>query len=59
VALRGYVYKRAIKAVGVEDPLITATWDASTLVYRVLANVMALILIYSLIKTVIGVGKTS
>ena len=51
MALRGFVYKRAINLIGLDDPLVNSVMSASTAVYRGLANILIMILTYSIIMT--------
>lgn len=52
MALRGFVYKRAINLIGLDDPLVNSVMSASTAVYKGLANILIMVLIYSIIMTI-------
>ena len=52
MALRGFVYKRAINLIGLDDPLVNSVMSASTAVYRGLANILIMVLAYSIIMTI-------
>ena len=51
MALRGFVYKRAINLIGLDDPLVNSVMSASTAIYRGLANILIMVLTYSVIMT--------
>ena len=51
MALRGFVYKRAINLIGLDDPLVNNVMSASTAIYRGLANILIMVLTYSIIMT--------
>ena len=51
MALRGFVYKRAINLIGLDDPLVNSIMSASTAIYRGLANILIMVLTYSVIMT--------
>ena len=52
MALRGFVYKRAISLIGLDDPLVNNVMSASTAIYRGLANILIIVLTYSIIMTI-------
>jgi len=51
MALRGFVYKRAISLIGLDDPLVNSVMSVSSSVYRCLANILIVILVYSIIMS--------
>ena len=52
MALRGFVYKRAINLIGLDDPFVNSVMSASTAVYRGLANILIMVLAYSIIMSI-------
>ena len=52
MALTGYIYKRAVKLVGLEDPLVDSVMSATSVAYRCLANIIILTFVYSVVMTV-------
>ena len=51
MALRGFVYKRAINLIGLDDPLVNNVMSATSAVYRGLANILIAVLVYSMIMS--------
>ena len=51
MALRGFVYKRAISLIGLDDPLVNNVMSATSSVYRGLANILIAVLVYSMIMS--------
>jgi len=49
MALRGFVYKRVINAIGLNDPLVNQVMSITSIAYRGLADILAIILIYSIV----------
>ncbi|GEM_PF-4724361 len=49
MSLRGFVYKRAIRTIGLDDPLVNQVMSTTSIVYRGLADVLVIILFYSVV----------
>ena len=49
MALRGFVYKRVISAIGLDDPLVNQVMSTTSIAYRVLADMLVIILVYSVV----------